>query len=401
MESLLVNVSKYASSDKKSPRENFITEAFAWLLRNDPFVRKSIAALLQSKGIDRGLDLSINDNPHHIETQVNFGGKYPDMLWSSEDRTFCIVFEHKVGSELHGDQIDNYRQYADEKLGMDFKIVLITAHTEQHAQNPDLALCWYQIAEEIEKVNCGNEKNEWIRQEFIHLLKSNNLTSVSPINPLSIYYYNDAKKIDEQLYTIAKRTVEREWPIKEGVGYISYNQPAFQRGQRNGKHDVWGRIGLEFNNVTQEYQEGGWNPGVFCGFLIDGKDHCMDDLMEDGPLAVLILDIDKSLHQEVKVSSHYKALVEKVVLPAGWHLSDRTTKSRKENPWHPLVFYRRLSDFIENAVTLEQQIEAFFSQMSELQQVLLDCDSFVLFCEEMHRRYEEIKLPQSNNTPME
>lgn len=44
--SLLVNISKYAASHKTSPIENFVTEAFAWLLKNDESVRQAIYHLL-------------------------------------------------------------------------------------------------------------------------------------------------------------------------------------------------------------------------------------------------------------------------------------------------------------------------------------------------------------------
>ncbi|WP_330960563.1 PD-(D/E)XK nuclease family protein [Photobacterium sp. 53610] len=393
MESLLVNVSKYASSHQTSPIENFITEAFAWLLRNDSAVRDAIATFLHIKGKEQGRHLPLIGNSSYLNTQVNFGGKYPDMFWESEDQTFSIVFEHKIWSELHDGQLDNYRKYAEENLGEAFVIVLITAHTGQHRQNPDLALCWYQISEEIEKVSSGDEKDKWIRDEFINLLKNNGLINMSPINPLSISYYNDAKKLDQQLYDIAQRTANKEWPIQKLDSDISYNRPALQRkvgvAERYGKYDAWGRIGLEFNNVTQEYEEGGWNPGVFCGFLIEGEDHDMNDLMPNEPLAVLILDIDKPLHAVMKTSAHYKRLVNGLTPPIGWNLSDRITENKNGNPWHPLVFYRTLSDFIGNAVTLEQQSETFFKQMVELQQVLLNCDSFVTFCKEMHLRYEE------------
>lgn len=242
MESLLVNISKYASSHQTSPIENFITETFAWLLRNDASVRKAIAAFLNIKGKEQGLHIPLIGNSNYLDTQVNFGGKYPDMCWDSEDQTFSIIFEHKIWSELHDNQLDNYRKYAEENLGKGFVIVLITAHSGQHRQYPDLALCWYQIAEVIEKVNSGDEKDKWIREEFINLLKNNGLIKMTPINPLSIAYYNDAKKIEQQLYDIAQRTASKEWPIQKLDSDISYNRPALQRkvgvGERYGKSRV-------------------------------------------------------------------------------------------------------------------------------------------------------------------
>ncbi|MBJ7555098.1 PD-(D/E)XK nuclease family protein [Marinomonas spartinae] len=393
-ESLLVNISKYAASDKNSPIENFITEAFAWLLRNDGSVREAIATFLHNKSKEQSLEIPLVGNSGRIDTQVNFNGKYPDMCWESKDHSFRIIFEHKIWSELHDKQLDNYRKYAEEKFYEAYALVLITAHIGQHKQSPDLALCWYQIAEEIEKVKDGNDKEKWVRGEFINLLKSNGLIDMSPINPLSISYYNDVKKLDKQLYDIAIRTANKSWPIQQLADeHISYNKVALQRkvgiNERIGRYDAWGRIGLEFNNVTEEYEEGGWAPGFFCGFVIDDEDHCINDLMSTEPLAVLIMDIDEPLHPAMNSNVYYKSLVNELILPKGWHFSDRTTKNKNENPWHPLIIYQGLTDFIGNATTLEQQSDIFFQQMTELQQALLNCASFVAFCKDMHRLYGE------------
>ncbi|WGW00168.1 hypothetical protein QF117_20165 [Vibrio sp. YMD68] len=391
--SLLVNVSKYASSDKTSPTENFITEAFAWLLRNDAEVRRAIDKYLRKVGEEKSLNILPVGDSRHIDTQVNFNGTFPDMCWDSSDRTFSIIFEHKVWTKLSDKQLDNYRKYAEEKLGKAFVIVLITGHVGQHKQNPDLALCWYQIAEIIESVEGGNDKDLWIREEFIHLLKVNRLVDITPINPLSIAYYNDAKKIDEQLNNIAKRAIHKKWPIQQLEGDVSYNKEVYQRkvgvSERCGKYDTWGRIGLEFNNVTQEYDEGGWAPGLFCGFLIDSADHCVEDIMPNEPLAALIVDIDDPLHSKLNSRGLYEKLVNEICLPNGWKLSDRVTQNNNENPWHPLIIYRSLSDFIGHASTPEQQSETFFTQMKELQKALINTNSFVAFCKEMHHIYEE------------
>lgn len=393
MESLLVNVSKYASSHQKSPIENFITEAFAWLLRNDVAVREAIMSLLFKQGQECGIEIPHIGNSERINTQVNFAGKYPDMLWDSTDNVSCLIFEHKVWSELHDEQLYNYRQYAEEKLVKSFAIVLITAHSGQHKQNPDLALCWYQVAEAIEKIEGDSEKGQWIRKEFIQLLRSNGLVDFSPLNPLSIAYYYDSKKIDKQLYDIAQITVNKQWPIQQLDRRISYNKPAYQRhvgiNERCGRYDSWGRIGLEFNNVSKEYSDGGWNPGIFCGFLIDSEDHGTHDLMGNEPIAALIIDIDEPLHSKLVSSSLYKELVCELMLPNGWKLSNRIVDNKNENLWHPLIIYQNLSDFIGNRTTLEQQSEMFFEQMSELQNALINSRTFFAFCEEMLKSYEE------------
>ncbi|MGR5299223.1 hypothetical protein ACPV5U_27985 [Vibrio mediterranei] len=388
--SLLVNVSKYASSDRTSPIENFITEAFAWLLRNDKDVRRALSQLLKSKGTNKPIPFEQLPESDIFDTQVSFNGKYPDMLWSSHDDNWSVIFEHKVWSELHENQLSNYRNYAKEHLGKPFILVLITAHAGQHRQSPDIALCWYEVAEKISAIDSGDLKQKWIRDEFTELLKSNGLINMSPVNPLSIAYYFEAKRLENQLYDIAKRCINRDWPIQTFDCGSLYNRTPLQRNAR-GKSDAWGRIGLEFNNVTKEYSDGGWNPGIFCGFLIDGEDHCVGDLLEEHnePLAVLIMDLDEPLHSILLSKGIFRKFVSEISLPTGWFLSDRTISNKTINSWHPLIIYRPLSGFIGSGTTVEQQSEEFFQQMAQLQQLLLDNDSFRAFCEEMHRLHEE------------
>lgn len=384
MESLLVNVSKYASSHQTSPIENFITEAFAWLLKYDDEVRDSMDTLLKSKAELKNLAYQPLCQSDDIETQVNFGGKYPDLLWNSTDNRFSVIFEHKIWSELHPQQLDNYRKYAQAHLNRDFIIVLITAHVGQHRQSPDIALCWYEIAKIIKSLEDGDDRSTWLRIEFVKLLQSNGLVNTTPINPLAISYYNDVKNIDSKLYEIVQRSVQSSWPIYESE--LSFHKSARHRNAR-GRNDSWGRIGLEFSSLNADNDESSWNPGLFCGFLIDGADHVAKDLLKNGPIAVFMISVNKNTQPKLKRNGAYDRLVAELslTLPTGWLVSDRTVRGHKFNPWHPLIIYRSLADFMSGADTLEQQSATYFEQMSELQSVFTASTSFVDFCDELRR----------------
>ncbi|MFB2729321.1 PD-(D/E)XK nuclease family protein [Shewanella mangrovisoli] len=387
LDSLLVNVSKYAASHQNSPIENFITEVFAWLLREDGAVRTAIADYLQKLGEEKSLPVKPLGDSKQISTQANFNGKFPDMLWDNQDNDFCIIFEHKVWAELHENQLENYRAYARDYLKKPFIVVLITAHSGQHRQLPDLALCWYQIAGVIEKVIAGDDKQKWLREEFVALLKSNGLIEMSPVNPLALPYYFDSKKIDKQLFDIATRTASKNWPILQLTGY---EKPPFQRYVRS-RFDEWGRIGLEFNRVSDADDIGSWAPGLFCGFMMDGYEHSVKDLMPDEPFALLMIIIDEPLHSHLSTNEPYQQLVAsiEVMLPIGWSVSERTRFGRDEDYWNPLIIYRKLSEFIGSATTIEQQSATFFEQMSSLQQSLLGNEVFIAFTNDMQRRYKD------------
>jgi hypothetical protein len=208
-ESLLLNISKYAASDKTSPIENFVTEAFAWLLKNDDEARNAILKLVRSKGSKQDIDRSNSSDDFDISTQMNFNGKYPDMVWQDNANAWTLIFEHKVWSELHHNQLNNYREYAETHFPR-YELVLITARSTQHRQNPDVALCWYDIAESLRQLKGESEKAAWLRDEFIALLEGNGLLNITPIDPLSLHYYKAAKKIDEQLLNICQEVINEK-----------------------------------------------------------------------------------------------------------------------------------------------------------------------------------------------
>ncbi|MFP8846131.1 hypothetical protein ACLILW_20985 [Shewanella baltica] len=384
--SLLVNISKYAASHKTSPIENFVTEAFAWLLKNDGSVRQAINHLLQEKAVLKGLAIDSMAESEYVDTQVNFNGKFPDMLWESIDRDFCVIFEHKIWSELHHKQLSNYRDFAEKSLNKRFLIVLITAHVGQHRQQPDIALCWYDIAKQIQAIESDNEKLNWIREEFIQLLESNGLINVSAINPLSIAYYQEAKNIDQQLYNICQHSINNQWPLLTESRSTLFSSPPKHRNAR-GRNDTWGRIGLEFSSLADFNDEKAWQPALFCGFIVDGADHQIHDLLNTTPIAAVVLSVNEKLQPKVKVHGYYDQLVLDISskLPKEWRLSDRTTLGNKANKWHPLIIYRDLTEFIASASTFEQQQETFFNQMAAIQRLFIDSESFTVFCGEMQK----------------
>ncbi|MDF0534691.1 hypothetical protein PY479_10450 [Shewanella sp. A32] len=383
--SLLVNVSKYAASDKSAPIENFITEAFAWLLRNDSEVLQSVYALIRQKASEQTALWGDALESVQISTQVNFNGVFPDMVWDVSGRDWKLVFEHKVWSELHDKQLENYRNFANNHYSQ-YALVLITARRTQHRQNPDVALCWYEIADCINGLNSLSEKLSWLREEFLALLESNGLLDVTPINPLSLAYYAEVKKLDEQLASLCWSVMNVPWPLAEN--------PYFKL--QNKVRAAWGRVGMEFLSPSREPALAeSWEPGIFCGFVKDGADHQIQELTINGPLAVLIISIDSSLHNVLPEDEHYQMLVaelhQRLALQRLWKVSDRTRLTRY-NPWHPLVIYGDLLELYHGKNTFEQQEQCFIEQMKTLQNVLMECPSFEPFCRSMRAHYKELAL---------
>ncbi|PMG86418.1 hypothetical protein BCU83_04195 [Vibrio breoganii] len=380
MDSLLVNVSKYASSDKKAPIENFITEAFAWLLKNDIEVTQKVLNLIEHK-LAHKVPLSEFEKVE-IDTQVNFSGVYPDMMLTFEHHDLHLVFEHKVWSELHENQLDNYRNYATTNF-KDHRIVLITAISSQHQQDYDVALCWSEIADAIKSIKASEDKTQWLREEFIALLKDNGLLDITPINPLVLSYYKEALLLDGQLLNIGRASLNRNW-------YLSTLEDQFFICSDKVRN-AWGRIGIEFITSTSLSEEAAWAPAIFCGFIKDGSDHLVEELMPRGPIAALVMSISSSLHKQVRHELSYSSLVEelssKLRNQSLWKLSDRT-KEKEYNPWHPLIIYCDVSKLYENTNSTIEQEQIFEEHMDQLQRWLVECPSFESFCKAMKTKSE-------------
>ncbi|TVP81252.1 MAG: hypothetical protein EA353_01860, partial [Puniceicoccaceae bacterium] len=169
---ILTSLRKYRTRDTSDPLENFVTEAFAWLLKNDPAWS---LYFLQSLDCSHASDPAVLQDAQW-STQNNWGGKFPDMVCELADPGFAYVFEHKVWSHLHADQLNNYRDYAAKQYGpAGFRVILITAHRGQHAQNPDEALCWEGVYLFIQKYLSDGRPDtasraHYLMEDFLELL---------------------------------------------------------------------------------------------------------------------------------------------------------------------------------------------------------------------------------------
>ncbi len=203
---------KYSPREGNDPLENFITEGFAWLLNKYPEFGEFFLRHLEKK-----LQLNVNRYDCEWRTQVNFDGMYPDMVCLFKDENKAIIFEHKVGTDLHENQLNNYRDYAKREFGDDSHIVLITATRQQHQQCSDLALCWSDIYKLISDWEQGtNSDVPFLFKDFQKLLKGRGLGPPAPVSHAAIRYCCEVKNMEQNLEELIKRVQEREKHKKSG-----------------------------------------------------------------------------------------------------------------------------------------------------------------------------------------
>ena len=351
---------RYSPREGNDPLENFITEGFAWLLNKYPDFSELFLQYLGER-----LQLNVNRYDYKWNTQVNFDGKRPDMVYRWDNK--AIVFEHKTWDQLGKDQLKNYRKYANQTF-QDSHIVLITATRQQHKQNPDLALCWSDI---YNLISCWEQKTNidipFLLKDFQNLLKGNGLGPPAPVSHAAIRSYYEVKDMEQSLEELIKRVQERgkqeeEWKRMIKKDYLLE------------KDSRWGRMGISLLD--------GWYPDVLVGILLNGTDHRTEPIdYAKGPDFCLILGFDKPLHDTYSTNEHYLKLLCNVQQKLndgwnGWKFYNHLEEVERPNRYHPIHIRKSLLDVFAGTESYEEQEKKFYNAASELIKLVAEEESF-------------------------
>lgn len=369
MDSLFTSLRKYRPRENTDPIENFITEAFAWLLRKDDELGRCLINYIAQKLSDTDKKLSVPSTEINWSTQANYGGALPDM--EAKWHGMTLVFEHKVWSPLHVGQLKRYCDF-QENAGNDYRMILITGHYSQHDQNPDLALCWHDIYVLFKSYLDVSSQSEttWVINDFLQLLKSEGLGPAAPISHTAICHYQEAITLRSQLEEQMSKAVKHKWPMdsyqsetkfKEGVAGIQ-----FYRGR--------------LENIA--YPK--WTPGVFVGFILDGWDHRYESRLQGGLKFILNISIADKFHEAYPDWAEYKELVKELSDKAAkssrdWTFYNHRAEASPFNPWHPLYLEYPMVDVFKGTETTAEQEKRFIDIAEEALAMLTGCASFKAF----------------------
>ncbi|MGO2135550.1 MAG: hypothetical protein ACTH3S_08985 [Marinobacter sp.] len=366
MGSLLTSLRKYRPRENTNPVENFITEAFAWLLRKDDGLSHSLINHIAQQLSDTDKKFSLPSGDVIWSTQANYNGVFPDMeaKWPG----MRMVFEHKVWAGLHDNQLKNYRDYHQD-AGTDYRLILITGHHSQHAQNPDLALCWddiYVLFENHLEVS-RQSANAWIIKDFLQLLKSEGLGPAAPISHTAIFHYQEAISLSSQLEALMHIAIKNEWSMP---------------GYRSEVKKKEGVLGIQFSRQSSETgADATWTPGVFVGFFLDGWDHRVENRLKDGLKMCLKISISGKYHADYPEWAEYKELIKDLADQAakssrGWVFYNHRAEANPFNPWHPLYLEYPMIDVFRGTETMAEQEQRFIKLAEEVLGMLTACESF-------------------------
>jgi hypothetical protein len=173
---LLAQLHKLASRQD----ENFLTEAFAHLLRHLRDHEPRVAADIICR-LTRGRFPDIGDeklrSKLRINTQVATEQGRPDIEIAI-DGQFRALIEAKVESKLHDGQLQQYRKQLDGEGAL----VLLTRYPFEPPANetqPDVLCRWYQLADWLEtaceEARIRHSDCKFLTEQFVDFLKIRNI----------------------------------------------------------------------------------------------------------------------------------------------------------------------------------------------------------------------------------
>lgn len=367
--SLLVALSSYRPRPDRTPMEDFITEAFAWLLSSRAELGR---AFLRDKvlndrvlgddvdGLSEGGADSTQTGRVEWSTQVSFSKSRPDMVAQAEGTT--IAFEHKVYEvasedqpERHRDGLQNDPQYGGGLLA------LITSATWHHQNTADVQLTWAEIYEWLGAQSGGTDR---MAEEFRALLASQGLGPRPTLPESSLRAYRPSKTVEKQLRALFEDLWSRtgEWKSRvEALPHLSE--------WTESKMPSEGRLGIQFNGESPN----AWTPGLFAGVHLDGEDHEVEMSNPDlGPDLAVVLDVSEQIggtpRPEILGGPLYRELVDRLKDEAGtrdWDVVDTYGEPGSGNPWHPLLIRRPLSRVLQGTESFEEQASAVLGALKD------------------------------------
>ncbi|MCF8231820.1 MAG: PD-(D/E)XK nuclease family protein [Bacteroidales bacterium] len=366
---LFNSLRKYPITESRNPIENFLTEAFAWLLSSYPAFSEYFLNVFIKDKLTNNIKIS---NSGYWSTQKSFNQYYPDMVY--EYNRNALIFEHKVWSNLHESQLENYRNYASKNYD-NYDIILITATKIQHDQKPDLALCWEELYYMIDKwIKNSNSKDVFLFESFQNLLLNEGIGPPAPISHASILYYYISKNLENNIVKLINRVISN-YQIDNLFTNKNINQ-INDFALRPYKKEKWGRIGIELFDD--------WKPSIFIGFLLDGQDHCTTLLLgEKSPDFSIIISFEEKYHSIYPNDETYNSLVKHLKkkveeLKSGWdfyhHIED--DKVKEKNFWHPIHIRKPMLHLFQGTEKGEEQEQRFIDATNEIIAIIDDSEYF-------------------------
>lgn len=384
-DSLLVALHTYRPTATRNPTEDYLTEAWAWLLRNVPglwrvFERELVEVARGERRayamlFDPPAALPDDADPSSARTQETAPACRLDMVVDGPGGGW--LFEHKVWAAEGHHQLQRYRSWARKNWPDAHAVVYVTASPRQwyrdgarEGAGPHLQITWAFVERICADFVAASPAGGPIVEDFMALLKTQGLGRPPELSGAGLREYYAAQDVLPAL-----RQIWRELEDRSHWGWLYERLPPmggpdrpFRRWAR-GDLPREGRFGLDFYEW--------WNPGIFLGALLDPTDHKVSTSNPElGPDLAVIVSYNQAEGIEpsaavFETSPEFTALRTRLAAESGrWHFEDHLT-ARNRNPWHPLHLRCPLSEVVDRARDADEQLELVLAEGTAMLELLL------------------------------
>lgn len=245
---------------KFTPEENFLTEAFAYVLESCEDVQKEWLSRVIGNKVRKVSEL----RTRFTERDDDDNFVIPDMKISGElddGHKFVLFSEHKWRSPCNPGQIKRYIKKLESDTAEFKKVIFIGTSYSQvnvaencHPSMKGGAFLWADVFSLLGK----SEHKETVLLEFLEFMKAQDLSPGEPITTEMMTGYLQSRKFESNLQQLAS-ALSRE-----------FNWSFVPERYRNGNEypeiiDAMGRVSLQFGTSH-------WKPALGVGFLYNTTD---------------------------------------------------------------------------------------------------------------------------------
>lgn len=341
-----------------TPRENYLTEAFAYFLRTDRSVSDRWLSVLFGMNVeDATCEITTRQTEKDLDADTSI---YPDLLIEGQfsDRVpFAVYCEHKWDSPCNHEQLRKYRKVSDKK-GAHARLAFIGAN---HKQRRDAEACFPDEAckcflwEDVFNALDSLPNKTIILTEFLAFMKSHGLSPGQPLTVEAMRAFLQASEFVKSLLNLTNKLhLDYSWDCL----------PARFHAE-NYVHDAYGRVGIRFE--TEE-----WKPAITVGFLHDPADHKVAFVNRDKGID-LMLRIEampkdtKNIQPALEVLRTKRKQLKKTASSV-LHKGERGNG----NAYSVLIVQECLADVIGDARTQAEQLVAIHLRLCTWLRLLFD-----------------------------
>lgn len=342
--------------ESRTPKENFLTEAFAYFLKKDENARNRWLSFLLGEEIGTAkCSIDTRATEQDPETGEHI---YPDLRICGQlsgKETFTLYCEHKWDSPFDPKQWTRYERLTEQKKGKCTHLVFVGANPRQRqdakkCSRSHLWKCvlWEDVYAELD----GVLGKSTMGKEFLDFMKNHGLSPGEPITLQKMKAFLQGPSLIPLLKNLAEK-LNNEYTWEEVPRRFRAGS-SVEDVRGNGRVVIWFIAGGEYNP----------GPAITLGFLYDEKDH-----------KVTLVNRDKGIDLLLRIEAHPKHTEN--IEPTLRVLREKKMKLSKTaasvllkgeggngNPHSVLIVRDCLADVIGNAKTVDQQLDAIHSRLA-------------------------------------